>query len=235
MDIEFYPIETAYTPEIYQSSSRRDWMDASSNKHPYTCVPIVRANSHGWELRLPHDVVVVWDGDESPDGLRIIEGHREEKSQQLMCDSLVGHGVLTFYCWYLVKTPEPYNLYVSGPPNHFIKGAVPITGVVETHWSPYTFTMNWKIRYKNRPVVFKAGTPFVHFFPINSVVLEEFTPVYKKLEEHENYEAHKLWSDGRLENPSKVDGYYKKGTHPNGCPIANPDIHKNKLKLQEPK
>ena len=233
MNIEFYPVEPSYTPKIYQSSSRRDWMDASSNKHPYTCVPIVRANSHGWEMRLPQDIVVTWDGNESPDGLKIIEGRYESKSQQMICASLVGHGVLTFYCWYLIKTPEPYNLYVSGSPNHFIKGAVPVTGVVETHWAPYTFTMNWKIRYKNRPVTFKAGTPFVHFFPVNSVVLEEFTPVFKEITEHPNYDSYKEWSDDRGANPEKKHYYYKKGTKPDGCPIANPELHKLKLKLQD--
>jgi hypothetical protein len=232
--MEFYAIDPNYKPKIYQSSAKRDWMDVGSDKHPYKCIPIVRANSHGWEMHLPHDVTVAWDGGTSPDGLRILEGQYDEaKENEIICASLVGHGVLTFYTWYLIKTPEPYNLYVTGAPNHLVKGAVPLTGVVETHWSPYTFTMNWKIRYKNRPVTFKAGTPFVHFFPVNSVVLEDFNIVHKKIEDHEQYEAYTIWSDGRTADPNKVDGYYKKGIHPSGCPIANPDIHKNKLNLKE--
>jgi hypothetical protein len=93
--------------------------------------------------------------------------------------------------------------------------------------------MNWKIRYKNRPVTFKAGTPFVHFFPVNSVVLEEFTPVFKEITEHPNYDSYKEWSDDRGANPEKKHYYYKKGTKPDGCPIANPELHKLKLKLQD--
>ena len=232
--IEFYPITEDYQPQIHQSSARRDWMDASSNKHPYKCIPIVRANSHGWELRLDHDVTVIWDGTESPDGLHIIEGEFHADNGQPIAASLVGHGVITFYCWYLVKTPEPYNLYVSGAPNHYVKGAAPVTGVVETWWSPYTFTMNWKIRYKNRPVTFKAGEPFVYFFPVDSVGLENFSPVIKELQEHEHYEAYKEWSDDRGKHPDKPHAYYKKGIAPDGCPIAHEDLHKLKLSLQEP-
>jgi Family of unknown function (DUF6065) len=234
MELEFYRVDPLYAPPVYQSSAKRDWMDASSTKHPYTCIPIVRANSHGWELRLPQDMTVTWDGGESPEGLQILSGQYESETRLPLAASLVGHGVLTFYTYYLIKTPEPYNLYVTGAPNQFIKGAAPLTGVVETYWSPYTFTMNWKIRYKNRPVTFKAGTPYVYFFPVNSVVLEEFTPVYKDVKEHENYEAYNIWSDGRIEHPNQVDGFYKKGIHPNGCPIANPELHKNKLVLKEP-
>jgi hypothetical protein len=235
LDIEFYALDPEYRPKIYQSSAKRDWMDASSDKHPYTCIPIVRANSHGWEMRLPHDVTVTWDGSESKYGLKILEGQYENKTREMVCASLLGHGVLTFYTWYLIKTPEPYNLYVTGAPNQLVKGAVPLTGVVETHWSPYTFTMNWKIRYKNRPVTFKAGTPFVHFFPVNSVVLEEFNPVYKDIKNHENFESYKIWSKSRMEDEYHTDGYYKKGTDTQGCPIANPELHKNKLNLKEPK
>lgn len=235
MDLELYAIDKDYRPPIYQSNSKRDWMDASSTKHPYSCIPIVRANSHGWEMRLPQDITVVWNGEESPDCIEVLDGQFEEKTRLPLAASLVGHGVLTFYTWYLFKTPEPYNLYVTGAPNQFIKGAVPITGVVETHWSPYTFTMNWKIRYKNRPVTFKKGMPFVHFFPVNSVALEEFTPVYKEIEEHSHFDEYMEWSNDRMAHPDKPHGYYKKGIAPNGCPIANPDFHKNKLKLQEPK
>jgi len=234
LEIEFYSISDDYQPQIFQSSSRRDWMDASTNKHPYKCIPIVRANSHGWELRLEQDITVVWNGEESPDGLQIIDGEYHHHNHPPLAASLVGHGVLTFYCWYLVKTPKPYNLYVSGAPNQFVKGAAPVTGVVETWWSPYTFTMNWKIRYKNRPVTFKKGTPFVYFFPVDSAALEEFTPVVKKVEEHEHYAEYKEWSDDRSANPEKQHQYYKKGTAPNGCPIAHEDLHKLKLSLQEP-
>ena len=233
MDLELYAVDPNYTPKVYQSGSKRDWMDASSTKHPYTCIPIVRANSHGWEMRLPHDITVEWDGSESPDCIKILQGHYDPVTMLPLVDSLVGHGVLTFYTWYLVKTPEPYNLYVTGAPNHFVKGAAPLTGVVETHWSPYTFTMNWKIRYKNRPVTFKAGTPFVYFFPVNSVVLEEFQPVYKSMDEHPHAAEYQEWSDGRMAHPEQIDGYYKKGIAPNGCPIANPELHKNKLNLKE--
>lgn len=235
MDLEIYYPYKDYRPPVFQSPSRRGWMDATHDKHPYQCVPLIRANSHGWEMRLEQDVTVEWDGGEYPENLHILEGHTDPRTGYGVVDNSLGSGVLSFHVYALIKTPEPYNLFVSGPPNLYIKGAIPLTGVVETWWSPYTFTMNWKIRYKNRPVTFKKGTPFVYFFPINSIELEQFTPVYKDIEEHVHAAEYEEWSLDRAHNPQKRHHYYKHGITPSGCPITNPEFHKLKINLKEPK
>ena len=49
-------------PEIVQSRLKRDWMDNTYKKHAYQCLPVTTANVHGWDLILPQDVVVQWDG-----------------------------------------------------------------------------------------------------------------------------------------------------------------------------
>ena len=49
-------------PQIVQSRIKRDWMDNTYKKHAYQCLPMTAANVHGWELILPQDVVVQWEG-----------------------------------------------------------------------------------------------------------------------------------------------------------------------------
>ena len=39
-------------------------------------------------------------------------------------------------------------------------GIYPLTGVIETDWSPYTFTMNWRFTRRNHRVHFDAGEPY---------------------------------------------------------------------------
>ena len=191
MELELFQLYDNYFPKVTQSVPQRDWFTKSSTKHPYKCIPLTRANAHGWEIRLEHDLVVIWTGDEDPESLQILEGNQAGDSQLPIASNVLGHGTVTFLPHVLIRTPKPYNLYVTGAPNHLIKGAVPLTGVVETWWSPYTFTMNWKVRYKNRPVRFPAGTPFVHFFPVNSIELEQWTPVVKPVAEHPHFEVYK--------------------------------------------
>lgn len=234
LDIEFYQLYDDFFPKIEQASSRRAWMDKTTDKHPYKCIPVTRANAHGWTIRLPHDVVVMWDGGDQPANLQVLEGGHMENGIE-MVDTSLGSGVLSFHSHMLVKTPKPYNLYVTGAPNELVKGAVPLTGVVETWWSPYTFTMNWKIRYTNRPVLFPKGLGYVHFFPINSIELEQWSTIVKPIAEHPFFNEHIEWSKDRAQNPQKRHDYYKHGVDPSGCPIADPEFHKLKLALQEPK
>ncbi len=233
MELEFYKVYDNYFPKIEQGSSRRAWMDMTPDKHPYKCIPITRANAHGWTIRLPHDVVVQWDGGDQPGNLQILEGLNMDNGIN-MVDNSLGSGVLSFHPHTLVKTPKPYNLYVTGAPNELVKGAVPLTGVVETWWSPYTFTMNWKIRYTNRPVIFPKGLGYVHFFPVNSFELQNWSTVVKEIDEHPHAAEHLEWSKDRALNPQKRHDYYKHGVDPSGCPIADPEFHKLKLALQEP-
>jgi len=58
--------------EIRQSRLKRDWMDNTHNKHAYQCTPVTTANVSGWEMILPEELVVIWDGGPSP--ARIISG-----------------------------------------------------------------------------------------------------------------------------------------------------------------
>ncbi len=74
----------------------------------------------------------------------------------------------------------------------------PLEGVVETDWSPYTFTMNWQILEPFEPVTFEKGEPICQIVPVKRGALEEVEPEFQELtgEEKELYGA---WADRRQE------------------------------------
>ena len=52
------------------------------------------------------------------------------------------------------------------PLNEPKDGLQPLTGIIETDWAPFTFTMNWKFTRKLAPVAFEQDEPFCMIFPV---------------------------------------------------------------------
>jgi hypothetical protein len=158
--------------------------------------------------------------------------------------ALFGQGTFTLHVQGLFRTPPGWNLWVSGPPNSVKDGAVPLAGLIETDWSPYTFTMNWKLTRPNHPVRFEENEPFAHFFPINRKAIEEVEPTFAAIDdEPELKRQFQEWSRSRdafhermrtspPENPSdKWQKLYYRGQNPDGqCPVSD---HQSKLRVRD--
>ena len=71
--------------------------------------------------------------------------------------SIFGQGVLPFHIQGLFRTPPQWNLWVGGSPNRFKDAIQPLTGIIETDWSPYTFTMNWRFTRPGQWISFEEG------------------------------------------------------------------------------
>lgn len=82
----------------------------------------------------------VWDGGERENAVRI----RPDPGTHAPAVSHFGSGTLTFHIPCLFKTDSGTNLFVTGPLNRPKDGIAALTGIIETDWSPYTFTMNWR-------------------------------------------------------------------------------------------
>jgi hypothetical protein len=109
-----------------------------------------------------------------------------------------GAGVLTFSLGHLFQTSPGINLYVKGPPNVPKDGIVALEGIVETDWSPATFTMNWLFTRKNFPVTFEAGESYCRIFPIPRYVTENIDPeIWSIGSNPELQELHSLWRGTR--------------------------------------
>jgi hypothetical protein len=85
-----------------------------------------------------------------------------------------------------------------GPINRPKDGILALTGIVETDWSPYSFTMNWRFTRPGTQVRFEKGEPFCHLLPVRRGELEAFEPDLRSLSDNPGLEReHKAWIASR--------------------------------------
>jgi hypothetical protein len=92
-----------------------------------------------------------------------------------------GSGIVTFSLPWLFRTSRGVGLWVRGPANDVRDNLVPLDGVVETDWAPYTFTMNWRLMRRGE-AYFRAGEPICMLVPIVLDVFERVEPVVRDLD-----------------------------------------------------
>jgi hypothetical protein len=150
---------TLKTPApIRQAIVKRDWMDKTYNKHAYQCTPVTTANVNGWEMLLPEDVTVIWDGGNSP--AQIISGGVH--NGWAFAHSNI-NGMISFATGWVINTEKNYSLWTTGSPNYYLDGASPMTASIPSSWWADEVQTNWVITKVNEPVTFLKGTPFVFF------------------------------------------------------------------------
>ena len=152
MKLVCYPTSSE-PPRIVAAPVERDWMDNTGGAFAYRCLPLNIANAHGWLILNDAPFVAQWNGTESLDAIRIEA--METEGTSLLASSHFGNGVLTFHINGLFRTEPEYDLWVTGPTNMVKDGIQPLSGIVETDWSPFTFTMNWLFTRKNAPIAFE--------------------------------------------------------------------------------
>lgn len=168
-----YEIHPNHGMPIVPAPIERDWMEETEVRFAYRCLPLVVANQAGWLIVCPLTFSVKWNGGPRLEDLRIHypRGRRDERIL-----SHFGSGVLTFSLPYLFRTPPGINLWVKGPSNWIKDGIQPLEGVVESDWSPATFTMNWRLTRRNHSVRFNAGDPICMVVPIPRGLAEGLEP-----------------------------------------------------------
>ncbi|MBV8779689.1 MAG: hypothetical protein JO032_20250 [Alphaproteobacteria bacterium] len=157
---------------VRPAPATREWMDRTPSGYAYRCLPLTIANAHGWEILNRAEFTAEWDGGDGIDaiGMQITDPARH------MARSHFGSGILTFHIGAVFRTPAQVNLWVMGSPN-LVKDAIqPLAGLVETDWSPYSFTMNWKFTRAKTSVRFAAGEPICFLFPIERNYPARFEP-----------------------------------------------------------
>lgn len=239
MDLICY-LHPGWEPLIRPAEATREWMTSTPESFAYRCLPLNIANAHGWEVLCPCSFDARWTGGTGTNqvDIRIAPGTKLEAAPV----SLFGQGVLTFHIAGLLRTPPGWDLWVGGSPNRPKEGIYPLTGVVETDWAPYTFTMNWRFTRRNHWVHFEAGEPICFFFPVQRGYLEEITPHFVPMESNpEVLGEFKAWSELRdefharmaTETPQggseKWQKHYYRGVKVDGQPGAAD--HAAKLRL----
>jgi len=185
-----------WAPEIVPGTQRRAWMDAFPDRHAYRCLPLTMANSTGWEILCPVGLTVEWDGGMMEENIKI-KGDEAWPPVSSIADSHFRRGVLTFHTGHLFRTEPGWSVWAMGPPNEPKDGIYPLSGVVETDWLPFPFTMNWQFTRPGR-VRFEKGEPFCFVTLVQDKKLEEVQPIPRQLDSNaalkKDYEA---WRDSR--------------------------------------
>ena len=248
MELECFTM-TTYPPEIVPGRPDRDWMDAFQSRFPYRCLPLVMANTTGWEILCPTDFTVIWNGGPAKDDLVVTCDADPDYSLEHLVSSHFTHGVLTFHTGYMFRTPPGWSLWAGGPPNQVKDGIVPLTGLVETDWLPFPFTMNWRM---TRPgmISFRKGEAFCFFNVVQNKAQDDIQPVIKPLESDPDLKAQfQAWAKMRSEfNASLMRGdpgaikeawqkFYFKGEKPlaSGETVPHDGEHVNRRRLKTPK
>jgi hypothetical protein len=228
-------------PAIRPAPATRAWMDAVPDHHAYRCLPLVIANGHGWDVLARYGFTAEWNGDAHPSGLTL---RRDDGSAPPAHEvaSHFGQGIVTFHLQYLFRTEPGWDLVASGPWNRPKDGIYALTGVIETDWLPYPFTMNWQM---TRPGVvrFERDEPICTIFPIARGSLQSVEPEIVALADRPEVAGPlRDWQRRRVEfarelyrAPRELKDAWQRdyfvGRMPDGAPIPG---HQTKLKLAPP-
>ena len=197
MQLDCYKIYEV-APDIVPARSQRDWMDAFPDRHPYRCLPLTMANSTGWEILAPMDVTIEWNGGPAAEDIGFTTAG-DPRALKSFVDSHFRRGIVTFHTGHLFRTSPGWGVWAMGAPNWPKDGIAPLTGLIETDWLPFPFTMNWQMTRPGR-VTFLKGEPFCFITLMEHGRLEEIEPKRMKLSGNPDLVAeYEAWRDSRAD------------------------------------
>ena len=185
-------------PAIRAAPPTRGWMDAVVDNHAYRCLPLTIANSHGWEVLAPFAFSATWSGGERPETLRLRRDDGTPPPEHVVA-SHFGYGIVTVHLGYLFRTEPGFDVFATGSVNEAKDGVAPLSGVIETDWLPYPFTMNWKL---TRPgtIRFERDEPLCMLFPVPHATLQDVEPEIVDIDEAPDVrDAMRAWQARRAE------------------------------------
>ena len=226
---------------IRAAPQERAWMDATHQRYAYRCLPLNIANAHGWEILCTGGFTATWNGNADKGAIAITP----DEAHLTPAVSHFGSGILTFHVPCVFRTDPSTDLFVTGPINRPKDAIAPLTGVVETDWAAYSFTMNWMFTRSQTTIRFEKDEPICHFFPVRRGMLEPIEPRVVALSQAPDIDRrYHAWSDGRLKFNSDLNvpgskavqdrwqKSYFRGRHPGG-EAAEAEGHRVRLRLKD--
>jgi Family of unknown function (DUF6065)/2OG-Fe(II) oxygenase superfamily len=236
---------TEHPPEVRPARAKRQWMDDFPDRHAYRCLPLSIANAFGWEVLCPIPIEIRWNGGMAVEDIQVI-GLKELPDGAPIdhfCRSNFSRGIVTFHLDYVIQTEPGWGVLATGPFNDPKPTASPLSGVIESDWLPYPFTMNWQLM---EPGItrFEEGEPFCFFLPVPRHALPKTELQIHRLADYPDLESrHNQFRDSRNAFMERVRAgdqdaikeawqrHYFVGRHPDGTLGTE---HLNKLRLKEP-
>jgi hypothetical protein len=235
-----------FAPKLVAARPQRKWMDDFVNRHAYRCLPLAIANAHGWEALCPVPIEINWNGGHASEdiSIRALKPLKGGRPIEHFCCSHFTSGIVTFHLQYIFRTDPNWDLLATGSFNRWKENAFPLTGIVETDWLPYPFTMNWQLLRQGR-VIFEEDEPFCFFFPVQTrplidceLEIHHLTDNRELNREHEAFRMSREEYMRRIRandrDAWKMGGWqrhYLLGLQPDGTKV---DGHLGKVRLKAP-
>lgn len=178
--LKLYPISN-HQCWVVPSESSRPWM--KENPHVFKCGPVTNANSFGWDVLIPNEVSVSWNGGSHWKDLIVTQGGHIAKSG-------FGHGVLTFHPGYTWHTPAGWSLMVGPLPNYDHGPFKPMSALIETDKLKYPFFPSVTLLGPGE-FTFPALTPICRVFPLQISAAIRCTP--QILKEPKTFAEYREW------------------------------------------
>lgn len=183
-------------PLLTPAKADRAWMDETSERFAYRCIPLSIANASGWELALPFAFEAAWFGGPEQGAIQI---RSHDPRAEHFVTSHFGFGILTFHTGWLFRTSPGWAVWTRGSPNTAKDGIAALDGLVETDWLPFPFTMNWRF-LKPGVIRFEADEPFCFITLAPHALLDSVQPRVRKLDDDpELKEAYENWGASRAD------------------------------------
>jgi hypothetical protein len=240
--ITFYALQPT-PPALRAAQPTRAWMDATPDRHAYRCLPLAIANSHGYEILAPCGFEVTWNGGALARDLTV-RATEEFPRFGHFARSHFADGVVTLHIGYLVRTEPGWHTLATGPLNAGKDGITALSGVIETDWLPYTFTMNWRMT-RAGSVRFERDEPICLVFPVRAHAVAKARAEIRDIADDPELRGEMdAWAARRAEFMTRFEAgdadalkeawqrYYFKGQYPDGAPAERE--HVNKLRLAAP-
>lgn len=195
--------------KIEPAAVRRDWMEATPYRFAYRCLPLNIANAHGWHILNPSGFRCRWNGGAEQSAVEF----EYENPQDPPAVSHFGSGIVTFHIPAVITTPEGVSTFCTGPINRPKAGIYPMSGVIETDWLQFTFTMNWQVMEPDTWIEFEKDEPYCMIFPVRLDDIEGYEMEIRSIEESpelqagfEAYSKSRLEFNDTLKNSDPADG-----------------------------
>lgn len=225
---------------LVPGSPDRDWMDQTTNRHAYRCLPLSMANTSGWDMLCPCGVTIEWNGGPRREDLIVTV---DDPRHIEFAKSHFAQGIVTMHSGYMFRTEPGWGILVTGTPNQVKDGIQALSGLIETDWLPYPFTINWKMTRPGK-VRFEKDEPFGFITVLPHQRMEDVLPVVRDIDEEPELKAqHESFRVSREEfrlrqeagDPEALRQAWQKHyfvgripDHPDVCPV-----HTNKRRLSE--
>jgi hypothetical protein len=177
IDFEVYK-DNGPVANIEPLSAKRDWMEATFDKHAYRCLPVTLTNQLGWAISFPEDITFMWDGQISTSGehVKVLAGEKYIQTGR-------GQATVSFETGLVFRTPENYSLLTYNVPNMFMEGVSPYTTIISSSFFEGPLPVAWKITKAFVPITIKANQPVAAVFPISLSNIQGSTLTIKDIKD----------------------------------------------------